>query len=280
MATKRTINLPNFDNVSAGQKALNSLFIGPRYHSITLDYQESGLRVNKATMITAIEEIVVKINSVEQWRITPAQLFDIEASYDTEYIVDDGLIHLEFSNRRVTGQGQQEATAIGTLGVNTFELEVKIASGRIAPTLTAVAEVDDVSEAPGLIRKLSSKVYGITATGPFKESIRRRGASYRAVHFFETTDGDVDNVRFQYEGQEMYDQDPDVIASMLRKYGYTAASKQIVLPFDRNVIGDAAPSQVNAGNGTLRDASMELTLQMGAAQNVTMVEDFYGSPNA
>lgn len=280
MSTKSLINLPNFDNVGAGSTALCSLFIGPRYHKIVLDFKESGARVNEAAMEAAIEEIVLKINSVEQIRIDPATLFDLERSYNPDFTVQDGVITLILSNRMVTGQAQQEGTALGTLGVSTVELEVKIASSATSPTLKATAEVDYVQEAPNLVRKISKKNISITGTGDYKESIRRRGASYRAIHFFETTAGDIENIRLQYEGQSLVDHDPVILHASNEDYGYSAASKQVFLPLDKGVVGDALASQVRDANGNLRDAGIELTLNMGAAQDVTMVEDFYGLPNA
>jgi hypothetical protein len=277
---KYNINLQNFDNVAAGKTAKTKADIGPRYHSITLDYQESGSRVNEATMESSIEEIIIKLNTVEQWRISPAKLFDIERAYDPNFSVDNGLIHLNFSNRQINGQLQQEATAIGTLGVNSLEIEVKLASGATSPTFDAYAEVDDVEEAPGLIRKLQAQTLTINATGDFKESLSRRGATYRALHWFETADGDVTNVRFQYEGKNLVNQDSVSLHSMLAKYGYSAESKQIVLPFDKRVIGDAVPSQIEMRNGQLRDAQMRYVLTMGASNNVDIVEDFYATPDA
>jgi hypothetical protein len=67
---------------------------------------------------------------------------------------------------------------------------------------------------------------------------------------------------------------------MLAKYGYSAESKQIVLPFDKRVIGDAVPSQIEMRNGQLRDAQMRYVLTMGASNNVDIVEDFYATPDA
>ncbi len=280
MSLKYQQELRAFDNVAAGKIAKTKAEIGPRYHGITLDYTESGVRVSEATMRTAIEEIVVKINSIEQWRISAAKLFDIEASYDKDFSVKNGLIHLNFSNRTVIGQIQQEATAIGTLGVNSLEIEVKIAAGRTNPGLVAHAEVDDVLEAPGIIRKLTGNNLVINATGDYQQTLSRRGATYRALHFFENTAADISKLRFQFEGKTLCDAAPHVLHGMNDRYGYSAATGQIVLPFDKRVLGDALPSQIEQVNGQLRDAQMRYTLTMTAANNVDIVEDFYGTPNA
>lgn len=277
---KDLIDLQNFDNVAAGRTAKAKCDTGPRYHKITLDYKEAGSRVNEATMEASIKNVIVKLNKTEQWRISPARLFDIERSYNKDFAVQDGLIHLYFANRSIEGQLQQESTAIGTLGVTQFSVEVELAAGATSPSLEAYAEIDNVSEAPGIIRKVQSNDFTINSTGDFKDSIARRGALYRAMHFFETSAGDIDNLRMQWEGSTLVDHDPYIIKAMLAEYGYTPQSGQVMLPFDRRVIGDALPSQVKQQNGQLRDASMQLTLNMGAANNVEFVEDFYATPSA
>lgn len=279
MALKRRLNLRQFDNVTVGQRALTTAFIGPRYHNIILEYREAGTLAAEADLIAGIEEVVIKLNSVEQIRISPQKLLDMERSYNPNFTFNAGFLPILFTDRTRDGMLQQEATAIGTQGVQSFEIEVKIASDATTPTLKAYAVVDDVAEAPNLIRKISEKNLVINATGDHKESLDRRGISWRGLHFFETNAGDIDNVRLQYEGQEIVDHSPEAIKAMYEDYGYTAASKQIMLPLDHGVNADALKSQIGS-NGTFRDASVQLTLEMGGAANVSVVEDFYGLPNA
>lgn len=279
MALKRRLNLRQFDNVTVGQRALTTAFIGPRYHAIFLEYREAGVLAAEADLEDGIEEVVIKLNSVEQIRISPQRLLDIERSYNPDFEFKAGFLPIYFSDRKRDGLLQQEATAIGTLGVQSFEIEVKIAAGATTPTLKAHALVDDVQEAPNLIRKISERNLVINSTGDFKESLDRRGISWRALHLFETTDGDIDNVRLQYEGQEIVNHAPEAIEAMFEDFGYSAAAKQVFIPLDHGINADALRSQIQMNNGAFRDASHEMTLEMGAAQNVIVVEDFYSLPN-
>ena len=175
---------------------------------------------------------------------------------------------------------EQEATAIGTLDITSMELEVKINSGATSPTLTAVALVDDEQQAPGLVRRISKKNLVINSTGDHRETLDRRGISWRGLHLFEATAGDIDAVRLQYKGQEIVNHSPEEIEAMFEAFGYSNAAKQIFLPLDHGITGDAMRSQIQQKNGQYRDASVEMTLNMGSAANVKVVEDYYGRPAA
>lgn len=279
MALKRRLNLRQFDNVTVGQRALTTAFIGPRYHGIFLEYRRNGVLATEAQVVSDIEEVVIKLNSIEQIRVKPERLIAMEKAYNPNWTFQNGFLPIYFTDRTREGMLQQEATAIGTLGIQSFEIEVKIAAGAVTPSLKAHALVDDVSEAPNLIRKISERNLVINSTGDFKESLDRRGISWRGLHLFETTNGDILNVRLQYEGQEIVNHSSEAIEAMFESFGYSTVAKQVFVPLDHGVNGDALKSQILQGNGQYRDASHEMTLNMGAAANVILVEDFYGLPN-
>lgn len=106
------------------------------YHLILLNYQESASNVSVANMKTAIEEIRLEIDSREQWKLSATQLFAMNEHFGMGAPVAGYLpIYLALPN--LPNHAVSEALAWGTGNVSSFNVKVKIASGRTAPTLRA-----------------------------------------------------------------------------------------------------------------------------------------------
>ena len=78
MAIKRRIPLNQIEGVTAGGTAIINLPIGPRYHSIVLEYATSTAGgPTEANCEAELTEMRVLIDGVTQRKASAAQLFDI-----------------------------------------------------------------------------------------------------------------------------------------------------------------------------------------------------------
>lgn len=271
MAVKRNIKLPGFNSVAAGSTATIDLPTDLRYHGIYLNYKSTA---SEAAMEADITEIRVNIDGVTQMRIKPAELFDINRFDKVLFIA--GWLPLLFSKPNRTSVAQKHATALGTQGVRTLQLEVDIAGGAVAPTLTAVAQVDDVQEAPQGIIKVYRESIPVTATGERTVRLDAAQGSYERVHLFETTPGDISNVRVMWDGIELHNLSAAANTVIAEAQGYDALSGSYMIPFDWNDITSTVP--MLKANGQ-RVQTFDLILTMAVAAQVNMVRELVGVPN-
>lgn len=128
---------PDFETVASPGTA--QLRLGVKdftYHLILLNYQESGSNVSVANMKTAIEEIRIEVDSREQWKLSATQLFAFNEHMGMGAPVA-GYLPLYLALPNVPNHAVSEALAWGTGNVSSLNVKVKIASGRVSPTLTA-----------------------------------------------------------------------------------------------------------------------------------------------
>lgn len=69
---RRNTKIPSFNSVGAGQVATVDMNVGPRYHNIKIFYKKNA---TKATIISHIEMINIKVNGKVIRGIKPAELF-------------------------------------------------------------------------------------------------------------------------------------------------------------------------------------------------------------
>lgn len=276
----KVINCPAFDSQESGRNNICRLRTGDvRYHKIAVDFKVNGVARTEAQLKDEVEEIVIKLNEKDLWRISLTNYLLVETTVNRLFEIKNGLVVLHFANEGIEGEIQQKLTSIGTYGVANMTLEVKLKSGLTSPTLKAYAQVDNVIETPNLVRHLRQKTWAVTETGVYDKSIQGRRAEYRGVHLLETVANDITNLQIKYENEYLIDCNPKVLESMNLDHGYKVASGQIYVPFDRGIIPDALPSKLKAGDGIVRDAGFDFALTMKNANSVQLVEDFYASPD-
>ena len=284
MAVKRWIKLNKINGVAAGGTATIDLPTDKRYHAIYLEYNTSTAGgPTEANMEAELTEMRINIDGVTQRRCSCAQLFDINRTKGKAPVVgsSNGYAIFYFSEPQRKSHIGREATAWGMKGVNSFQMEVDIASGATSPVITGWALVDDVQEAPLGIVKWKRETIQVSATGELTHSLDTgRGESYQGVFLFENTAGDIDNARLLWDGTEMYNGDENVQAALSGSSDFTAVSKLFHLPLDYNNPADAVPMvyRDRAGNDR-RVQELLLTLTMGGANNVTAIREVVGTPD-
>lgn len=289
MATKRIIPLNKIEGVAAGSTATIDLPTNVRYHGIFLEYDtDTASGANEANMETEITEVRVNLEQVTQRKASAAQIFDINRTKNIAPTVGNGTapgyIPLLFSEPQRKTQIEAEATAWGMGGVRDFQIEVDIAnnSGQV-PKLKGFAVVDDVQEAPKGIVKWKRNVIQIAATGETQYALNTEtGESYQGLFFFEDTDGDIDDLLIEWDGVKVYDlteyQNAALIDQMFNTK-FDTVSGLVHVPFDMNHPADALRSVKTVNGKQQRIQELITTLNMGAANNVTLISEKVGLPD-
>jgi hypothetical protein len=262
--------LPSFSAVAAGQTASMSLPVGNvKYAAVWLRYKTNA---NQATIEADIEEIRIKINGKVQRRYSAAQLNKMLALYGVGFAA--GFIPIIFAEPwRRTPQGE-DALGWGTADVATFQIEVDIASGALAPTLDAWADVVDVEETMGAIIKNRQYTIPVTATGVRNvQELPKTGTAYYALHLFETAAADISAVEIKTNQRDRFDAPAALNTAILATQDITVQSGVFSVVFDRTRrVGDSL-SMVEGGRPV---SDFQLDATMAVANNFTIITEEIG----
>lgn len=288
MATKRVIPLNKIEGVTAGGTAIIDLPTNVRYHGLVLKYDTSTVGgATEANMETEITEVRCNLEQVTQRKASASQIFDINRTKGVDPVVGNGtapgFIPLFFSEPQRRSQVAQESTAWGMQGITDFQIEVDIAnnSGQ-TPSLKGYALVDDVQEAPQGIVKWKRNTITVGATGelPYKLDTTT-GDSYQGLFFFEQADGDIDDLLIEWDGVKVFDLDEyeadSLIKHFLRESATVSACTHVSL--DHNFPADALRSVKTVNGQNQRVQELIAYLNMGAANNVTLLREMVGLPD-
>jgi hypothetical protein len=288
MPTKRIIPLNKIEGVTAGGTATIDLPTNVRYHGICLQYDtDTAGGPTEAVMETEVSEVRLNIEQVTQRKASASEIFDINRTKGQSPTVGSaslpGYIPLHFSEPQRDRQLEQEATAWGMAGVRDFQIEVDIANnGGQTPSLKGFAFVDDIQEAPQGIVKWKKNTLTVGATGetPFSLSTET-GDSYQGLHFFENSAGDIDDLLIEWDGVKIYqlteNQDNAFINHFVR--GTDLVSGLVHVPFDMNHPADALRTVKEINGNRVKVQELIATLNMGAANNVTLIREMVGLPD-
>ena len=288
MATRRKIPLNKIEGVSAGGTAIIDLPKSVRYHGICLQYDTTTAGgATEANMEAEVGEIRVLLDEVTQRKATASQLFDINRTKGITPKVGNGtapgFLPVFFSEPQRISQIAQEATAWGMLGVDDFQIEVDIINNAgQTPVLKGFAVVDDVPEAPMGIVKWKRNTITVNATGEIAYSLNLvNGDSHQGLFFFETADGDIDDVLLEWDGIKISQLTEYQQAAYIAHFVNNAVevSGLVHVPLDDNNPADALRS-VKTINGVKQSVQEVIaTLNMAAANNVTLVRELIGVPD-
>lgn len=199
MALQVKTKLPSFNGVAAGQTATVQIPLGATYHDITLEYRESGTLANQATLEAAIEKVIVKLNGKAVRTLTSEQLIDIYAHYGVAFT--DGFLPIYFAEPWARNAASEEGLAWGTNNLQSFSVEVQIASGATSPTLEAVCTKTLDSRPLGAIKKFTPFNVPVAAIGVNNFQTLPRIDSYVALHCHSAN---IDDVEVQVDNLESY----------------------------------------------------------------------------
>lgn len=213
MALRQIKPLPSPQGVAAGAVATLDVPVGSTYYGITLQYTESGTLVTQANMEAAITGVLIKINGVPQRRLTAQDIIDYNALHGVVY--QNGYLPIFFAEPWARSAGGEDIFAWGTDDVQTFQIEVTIASGRTSPALSAIAEVTNERRPLGSIKKFFSYAIPVAATGIINWQTFPRVDTLAAFHCRST---DIDDVSVKVDNVEVLDITADQNAQDLENY--------------------------------------------------------------
>lgn len=251
MALRRTTPMPNASNVAAGTTATFDLPVDRRYHTVWIEYRNSGTGALKtqALIATDITRIDVKLNGQVVRSMKPAWIAAICALHG--HGLQDGFIPLYFSEPWQRTPGQEDSGAWQLRGnVSTFQIDVVLAAGAVNPQLKGFTEDDEETNQPFMISKVVSLKPPVPGVGIMTVNQFPVRGFYRHLYLFETAANDIKSVRLKLDNKELYYLTRDQSNILCRRYGMAPQAGMFAVKFDGvNRWDHGIPSHNNVGNG-------------------------------
>lgn len=270
-------NLVSFTPPAAGARSTINIPVGPTYYGIVLQYTESGTLVTEANMKAAIEEVLIKINGTPVRRLSATDIIALNALHGVAY--QDGFLPLYFAEPWARSANSEDFFAWGTLDVQTFQIEVKIASGRTAPALSAVAETTNESRKLNAIKKFNKYNIPVASTGIVNWQNLPRIGTLAALH---AVSGDIDDVSVKVDNVEVFDLTVDQINQDLNNYPDITPQTDIVhVLFNKTSrASDNLPFAYEvAKNQVRRVQDFQVDFNMSAANAFDVIAETIGTVN-
>jgi hypothetical protein len=283
MATKRKIPLNVINGVAAGNTATIQCPLGYTYHMIGFEYNTgtSG-GPTEANCEGELKEWRLKMDGVTQRVCSTAQLFDINRKNGLTPVVgaSNGYVPFYFTEKQRQTQIEREATAWGTAGLGSFQIEVDIDSGASSPGITAFAIVDDNSErTPSGIVKWKRETLVVSSTGETTFQLgTNSGDAYQGIYLFEGTADDINLARLEWDGLNIYNLDENFYDLDIASSDFVDVSGLKYISLDNNRPADVLPTIRQRNGQAMKVQEMLLTLDMENANNVTMIRELVGAP--
>ena len=286
----RIKQLPTFDSVAAGKKAVVSLPLGLRYHTVWLELGNNAAAAN--TITDLVDDIVVKINGKPQRIATGDQTNQLNGVNGTAFLLSatgvDGQatrrLHLPiyFAEPWRKSVDEVSALALRANGIESLQIEVGMKAGLAAPLLSGWYEFDYDSRPIGLISKWNRRDFSAVGSSVDIATIDKRDF-IEAVHLFPTSDGKfVSEVKLTANGEEIRDRITTVqnAATLLGREMNpdTSATPRYDLVFDYDdPVNGALPTQANGE--PIKELTLKLTWNAAAAGVQTAIIKRTGPPD-
>lgn len=182
---RKIIKLPSMSRVTPGAKATLELPIGPTYRRLFFDVSAaSGLDAADIGRI----DVLVNGKVVQTYKDL-ARLNALNAYYgraaDT-MAATAAQFGIHFERAELADMVYRRAPGMGTADVQTFHVEMEIASGAPASiAITAYAEVDPVPQPIGVFFKVREFPFSSAVSGQVEIDKLPRGGWYSAIHLFK-----------------------------------------------------------------------------------------------
>jgi len=280
---RRKVPITNIQGVAAGQVATIDLPTDRRYHEIALYYTESGSAVSVANMKTAITSIRILLNSRVQREYSAAELFAINGFNGAKYAAVPGFIPIYFSEpwRRTPGGEDLLAWALEGQVIDSFQIEITIATGRTSPALSGRAIIDNARAPDGGYIPLAPIVttrrrsVDVSATGvrTLIDMPRNLGA-YERLHAFEDAAGDISGVRVTVDQLIVFDLNDAINEDILDAAGFVPQAGIFHVAFDDTQrVGDALPMVKGDGKPV---SELQVDFDMAVASPFTLLSELIG----
>jgi len=211
----RLKQLPTFDAVAAGKKAVCKPPLGLRYHAIWLELGNNAIAAN--TIADLVDDVVVKINGKPQRTHTGVQLDELNGINGAAYGFQasgtsgqaDRRIYLPiwFAQPWRKNPSDAQALALRANGIEDFAIEVNVKAALAAPIVAGWYEFDYDTRAVGLMSKVMRYDYGSSGTVLDIQGLEKRDF-IESIHLFPDTSGTprfVTEVKFTVNGEELRD---------------------------------------------------------------------------
>lgn len=287
----RVKQLPTFDAVAAGQKAVCELPLGLRYHAIWLVLGNNAVAANAISDL--VNDIVVKVNGKPQRTHTGVQLNALNGLNGAAYLAKatgtDGqadrrhYLPIWFAEPWRKESNEVAALALRANGVSSVQLEVNVKAGLAAPVVGGFYEFDYDNRPIGLIQKWIRQDIGAVGTSRDINTIDKRDF-IESLHLFPTVGGTsryVSAVKFTANGEEIRDRITHLEnqASLLGRelVPDTVAVPRFDLVFDYDdPINGALPTQRD--NKPLNEMTLKVEWNDVAGGTMPMIIQRTGAP--
>jgi hypothetical protein len=274
------ITLGSFQGVAAGQTATLDLPAGAGaglvYYGLRIEYAESGTLADQSTMEAGIDEVRILINGVVQRRFSAAELNALNAENGIDF--DAGQLKIFFAEPwRRSAQGE-DALAWGVADVDTFQVEIDIASGATSPSLKVRAHVVRNSRPLGAIMKWRKFTVAPSATGIYNLTTLPRQDSYARLHFFENAAGDIDDIEVLVDGRQEFKATDALFESLYGDNGLTPQAALTTVAFDhRQRVSEMLAMRKPVGNNQFRQVTdFRVDINFAAANAATLLTQTLG----
>lgn len=264
---KDLITLPSFNGVAAGSTATLTLPKKGTYHGLSLTYTESGsAAISEANVEGGIDEIRLKINGTVQRTFSPGQLFDINRYLGQAFA--NSTLPIFFAEPWARTSQGEDAKAWGMDDVDTFQIEVDVASAATTPGLTAKALWSNDKRPLGAIEKWKRFTFSPAAAGSANLSTLPKTDAYSAVHLFHSY---VTSAKATVDSTERWaDLTIAEATAWAAQWGRAAQSGMYTIDFGvSNRVSDILPVIDPATKQQIADLRFDITVSQ--ADNITVL---------
>lgn len=269
---RRKIVLTSINGVAAGQTATLDLPPGRRYFKIFAFYKGTAAQ---AAIESDITEIRIIINGKVQRRFSAADLNVVNATRGYAFVA--GLIPIFFSESRRRTIIGEEGLGWGTAGVSTFRVEFDIDAAAVAPTLSAIAEVDDVVAPLGPIVKWYKETFTATGAQTLNITTLPKRDQYGAIHCRSAL---VTRVKATVDSLEVYDLERASAVAFLQDRGFSMQASNFSVIFDdTDQVTDSLPMARQVAGSPTPVNEFRLDVTASGAGAIPLLIERVGSPD-
>lgn len=230
---------PAFRTVNPGVAASTSLPVGGlTYRELTLRYKQNGVAATEAFFNSDIEKVTLKINGITRWSITGKNLLMLNKYYG--YPFNAGELIVPLSRHYTRTPQAEENLAWGTNNVSSFQIEVKLAAGAVAPELAIDCDWTFVRQDLGQIVEIHESSYDFSGAGKKEISDLPKDGALMALHLVSA---DITSLEVKVDEIRPIESDTDLTVYQNRLERIAGRSPQAgVVHFDTmrlNRLGDA-----------------------------------------
>lgn len=266
----------NFATVAAGGVATLRLPVGPTYHKLKLKYKRAGVLATRAQMESDIENVKLVLNGATAWELTGKEILELLS--DAQGVeVSDGYLNIPFAFRNARAASGEDGLAWGTADVELFQVQVKLASGAVDPSLEAVSHITQKREALGIIRKFRRTNIPVSSIGEHNFLNYPKKEPIIALHCKST---DIKNVEVTVDGTDVFDQaKEDIKEDLTYAKDFTPLDGYTHVTFgDPRRVSDNLPMSAKDAKGNVkRVQELEMIFDMEAATPFDIIYETYGT---